>query len=42
LIDLVEKNTYEIGEDLRLVKTSIEETYKQLFNKAKDDLIGIT
>lgn len=42
LIDLIEKNAYEIAEDLRELKQDIENRYNGYFDTAQRQLSGIT
>ena len=41
LVDLVEKNGYELGEELRSLKFNIDKKYKNFFENAKNELSSI-
>lgn len=42
LVDLIEKSSYQLGEDLRKMKFGVEKEYKTFFENAKNELIAIT
>lgn len=42
LISVIEKSSYELPEDLRAFKVSVENQYKRFFKNANAELMGIT